>query len=149
MGVMQLKCRAKGLSYVVSVLVVTAIAVAAAIVVASIVYPSILGLSVRREWSFTIIIYDNGFVRVSLENRGWGVSITSVSISDLTIGGNTATVNLSWSPSLPLDPGKQTIGLGTTTAAPAGTSYEGTLTVTFSDGSTDSRPFKGSVVARG
>jgi len=138
-----------GLSYVVSVLIVTAIAVAAAIVVASIVYPSILGLSVRREWFFTVTIYDNGFIRVSLENRGWGVSITDASISELTIGGNTASVDLTWSPPLPLDPGKQTIGSGTTITAPPGTTYEGTLTVTFSDGSTDSRPFKGSVVSRG
>ena len=144
---MDRSCR--GLSYVVSVLVVTAIAVAAAIVVASIIYPSILGLSVRREWFFTVTIYDNGYVRVNLENRGWGVSITSASISDLTIGGNTATVNLTWSPPLPLDPGKQAMGSGSTTAAPAGTSYEGTLTVTFSDGSTDSRPFKGSIISRG
>lgn len=148
MGI-HLRHQTSGLSYVVSVLVVTAIAVAAAIVVASIVYPSILGLSVRREWLFTVVIYDNGFVRVVLENRGWGVSITSASINDLKIGGEATKVDLTWSPLLPLDPGKQAIGSGTTTAKPAGTSYEGTLTITFSDGSTDSRPFKGSVVARG
>jgi len=145
----------KGISYVVSVLIVTAVAIAATIVVTSIIYPSIFGYSVRREWSFMVTIYDNGYVRVVLENKGWGTSITSVSISDLTIGGTDASVTLTWSPALPLDPGKQAIGSGTATsggnpvAEPAGTSYEGTLTVTFSDGSTDSRPFTGSVVARG
>ncbi|RLF10584.1 MAG: hypothetical protein DRJ62_04885 [Thermoprotei archaeon] len=141
----------------VSVLIVTAVAIAATIVVTSIIYPSIFGHSVRREWSFIVTIYDNGYVRVVLENKGWGTSITNAEIKNLKIGGTDATVTLTWSPALPLDPGKQTIGSGDATAAggggavsaPAGTNFEGTLEVTFSDGSTDSRPFKGSVVARG
>jgi len=139
----------RGLSYLVSVLIVTAVAVAAAIVVVGVLYPSIVGLAVRREWSFTVTVYDNGHVRVVLENRGWGVSITGVEVSMSVGGGAASTVDLSWSPPLPLDPGRQAIGVGAAAAAPPGTTYEGTITVTFSDGSRDSKPFKGAVVARG
>ncbi|RLF10585.1 MAG: hypothetical protein DRJ62_04890 [Thermoprotei archaeon] len=136
----------KGVSYIVTVILVTFLVILIALVVSGKLWEYVQGFMTKRAVQVTVTVYSNGLIKVELRNVGWGVDISDVEIN-VEINGQTTTCDLSWSPPLPLKPGRESIGVGyiNTVLAPA-VPYKGTLTVYYSDGARDTLTFSGTVL---
>jgi len=139
----------RGISYILAVMLMTLFTLLVALMVTGVLWRFILGLTVKRAVQVTVTLYSNGLIRVELRNVGWGISIIDARLTALNVGGCTVTsIDLSWSPNLPLKPGAESIGVGyvnVPTLTPA-VPYSGTLEVIFSDGGRDVLSFSGTVL---
>lgn len=139
----------KGISYLLAMILVTLFTLLVVLTVTGVLWRLIQGLTVKRAVQVVVTVYSNGLVKVELRNVGWGISIVDARLTTLSIRGYTTTsIDLSWSPDLPLRPGAESIGIGyvnVPTIAPA-TPYSGTLEIVFSDGGRDMVSFSGTVI---
>ena len=136
----------KGVSYIVTVILVTFLVILIALVVSGKLWEYVQGFMTKRAVQVTVTVYSSGLVRVELRNVGWGVDVSSVEIN-VEVNGQAIPCDLSWSPPLPLKPGRETIGVGYINAhlTPA-SPYSGHITVYYSDGARDTLTFSGTVV---
>ena len=139
----------KGVSYILTVILMTLFTLLAVLTTTGVLWRFIQSLTVKRAVQATVTVYSNGLIKVELRNVGWGILIVDVHLTTLSIGGYTTTsIDLSWSPPLPIKPGAESIGIGyvnAPTLAPA-TSYSGTLEIVFSDGGRDIVSFSGTII---
>lgn len=139
----------KGISYILAVMLVTLFTLLTVLTITGTLWHFMQGLTIKRAVQVTVTVYSNGLVKVELRNVGWGISIIDVHLTTLSVGGyTTTTIDLNWSPSLPLKPGAESIGIGYVNIPTLASAipYSGTLEVVFSDGTRDIVSFSGTVI---